>query len=157
MTDSATPPEHSASQRAPGAPEPPVSPQNKQPSPPDTAEVLQETWEQVKRFRDRYLLLVTFLLYGFNGVLAKLLDDLGVLKLWQVFLLTAPLVVAVAIIAYRIFAGLEITIPQILVTVVLSAVATWIIGLGSGQVVRDAFNVPDTSQCLRINTAAALV
>jgi hypothetical protein len=113
--------------------------------------VLRESWEQVKRMRDRYAWLITILLGGFNGALAKALDDLGVLRLWQVFLLTAPLVLAAAVIAYCGFAGRSVTPVGVAAAVIGSALATWLIGLTSGEVIRAAFRVPDPSQCLRLS------
>ncbi len=99
------------------------------------------------------ILIVGILVGGIGTFIQEKVQE--VLTFWQIIWLTLPLTVAVAILAYRIFAKQAITLSVFLSTVIGTFVASVVTGATAGTQVADALFKPHVDlACLRDNTCS---
>jgi hypothetical protein len=104
---------------------------------------LRELAESLTGPMGRVNMLLTLVLLGVPGVLWKVVDGTGAPLLWQTVVLTAPMTIAVAIIAYLVLTDKTPGLYGVAGIIIGAAAFTWVVGLNSGGQVASAFSSYD--------------
>jgi hypothetical protein len=110
---------------------------------------------RVRRVAKSWALLLVVLALpslGLPGLLRKLIDDSGVLTVLQTIWVTLPLTLAVAVIAYRLFARRSLKPFGLTLVVAAALLAIGAIGLASGRRAFTELLSPEVVPCLDANS-----